>query len=117
VTAMDDRPVDAGALIAELEGHLLVEATLAEGRLEAGRFGRRFEWLTDSQREEVEERFAREYVSLVRLCWERTALRAGELRGEYEAAYRVLRRRLLATFLSGTAVLLSAAVLIVSATR
>ena len=38
VTAMDERPVDAGVLINELEGHLLIEATLGEGRAEAGAF-------------------------------------------------------------------------------
>ncbi len=117
MTAMDDRPIDTGALINELEGHLLVEATLGEGRRAAGRFTRRFEWLTDSQRAEIEEGFAEQYVSLARDSWRRTARRAAHLRGEYEEVYRGLRRRLLAAFLCGTAVLVLAAALVVTAVR
>ena len=117
MTAMDERPVDAGALIHELEGHLLIEATRGEGRAEAGRFTRQFGWLTDSQRAEVEERFAEEYVSLARDSWRRTVQRGAELRGEYEEAYRVLRRRLVAVCLIGMALLISAVVLAVSLAR
>ncbi|MFG2348939.1 hypothetical protein [Streptomyces phaeochromogenes] len=111
---MDERPVDAGALIHELEGHLLIEATRGEGRAEAGRFTRQFGWLTDSQRAEVEERFAEEYVSLARLSWRRTVQRGAELRGEYEEAYRVLRRRLVAGWVFGMVCLTAVAVLAVS---
>ncbi|WRZ27320.1 hypothetical protein OG931_05940 [Streptomyces phaeochromogenes] len=117
MTAMDERPVDAGALIHELEGHLLIEATRGEGRAEAGRFTRQFGWLTDSQRAEVEERFAEEYVSLARLSWRRTVERGTELRGEYEEAYRVLRRRLLSVWLFGVALIGGAAVVVVSLAR
>jgi len=117
VTAMDDRPIDAGALINELEGHLLIEATWSEGRVEAVRFARQFGWLTDSQRAEVEERFGEEYVALARLSWRRTARRGAELRGEYEAVYRVLRQRLVVAFLLGMAGLFSAGVLVVSVAR
>ncbi|MEU9191408.1 hypothetical protein AB0D14_44440 [Streptomyces sp. NPDC048484] len=114
---MDDRPIDPGALINELEGHLLIEATLGEGRCEAGRFTQQFGWLTDSQRGEIEERFVAEYVALARVSWERTARRGAELRSEYEEVYRALRRRLLAGFLFGTAVFVPAAVLVVSIAR
>jgi hypothetical protein len=114
---MDERPVDAGALINELEGHLLIEATLGEGRAEAGRFTRQFGWLTDSQRAEVEERFTEEYVSLARLSWQRTVQRGAELRGEYEEAYRVLRRRLLAVWVFGMGLLSAAGVVVVSLVR
>ncbi|MDQ0947613.1 hypothetical protein QFZ24_001536 [Streptomyces phaeochromogenes] len=117
MTAMDERPVDAGVLINELEGHLLIEATLGEGRAEAGRFSRQFGWLTDSQRAEVEERFAEEYVSLARDSWRRTVQRGAELRGEYEEAYRVLRRRLLSVWLFGVALISGAAVVVVSLVR
>ncbi|WP_151475826.1 hypothetical protein [Streptomyces albicerus] len=113
---MDNRPIDAGALINELEGHLLIEATRSEGRAEAGRFTRQFGWLTDSQRAEVEERFAEEYIVLARLSWQRTAQRGAELRGEYEETYRALRQRLLAVCLFGIALLISAVVLVVSFT-
>ncbi|WP_369251520.1 hypothetical protein [Streptomyces sp. R41] len=110
MTAMDDRPLEAGALISELEGHLLIEATRAEGRAEAARFTRSLAWLTDSQREEVEARFQENYLALTRLSWERTAQRGRELRAEYEERYRSLRRRLCAGFLFGAALVLAAAV-------
>ncbi|WP_307519029.1 hypothetical protein [Streptomyces umbrinus] len=114
---MDERPVDAGVLINELEGHLLIEATLGEGRAEAGRFSRQFGWLTDSQRVEVEERFAEVYVALAGVSWQRTVQRGAELRGEYEEAYRVLRRRVLSVWLFGMALISGAGVLIVSLAR
>lgn len=104
MTAMDDRPTDPRVLISELEGHLLIEATRAEGRTEAARFARSLPWLTDTQREEVEEAFARDHLALTRRSWERTALRGRELRAEYEAAYRALRRRLYTAFLLGAVV-------------
>ncbi|MFI6273751.1 hypothetical protein [Streptomyces sp. NPDC050988] len=111
---MDERPVDARALIDELEGHLLIEATRGEGRAEAGRFSRQFGWLTDSQRAEVEERFTEQYVSFARVSWRRTVRRGDELRGEYEEAYRTLSQRLLAVWLFGMACLTAVAVLAVS---
>ncbi|MFD8422155.1 hypothetical protein [Streptomyces sp. NPDC059466] len=105
MTAMDDRPVDPRALISELEGHLLIEAARAEGRAEAARFARSLAWLTDTQREEVERSYVDDYLGLTRRSWERTALRGRELRAEYEAAYRALRRRLCTAFLLGAVVL------------
>ncbi|MFJ8008547.1 hypothetical protein [Streptomyces fagopyri] len=112
---MDDRPIDPRVLISELEGHLLIEATRAEGRTEAARFARSLPWLTDTQREEVEEVYARDHLALTRRSWERTALRGRELRAEYEAAYRALRRRLCTAFLLGAVVLALAALTSVSA--
>ncbi|WP_407699930.1 hypothetical protein [Streptomyces liliiviolaceus] len=113
MTAMDDRAVDAGALVAEVEGHLLIEATLGDGRLAATRFARQFGWLTDGQRAALEERFVEEYVALARDSWRRTALRGAELRGEYEGVYRGLRRRLVLAVALGMAALVSAAGLLV----
>ncbi|MFC8662732.1 hypothetical protein [Streptomyces sp. NPDC057199] len=114
---MDERPVDAGALINELEGHLLIEATRGEGRAEAGLFTRQFGWLTDSQRVEVEERFAEAYVALAGVSWRRTVQRGAELRGEYEGAYRVLRRRLVAGWLVGMGLLSAAGIVVLSLVR
>ncbi|WP_393073856.1 hypothetical protein [Streptomyces sp. LN704] len=105
MTAMDDRPLDPGALVSELEGHLLIEATRAEGRAEAVRFARSLAWLTDTQREEVEEAYVDNHLALARRSWERTARRGRELRAEYEAAYHALRRRLCTTVLLGAVVL------------
>ncbi|OWA13964.1 hypothetical protein B9W62_02975 [Streptomyces sp. CS113] len=91
----------ARALVGEIEGHLLVAAARAEGRTAAARFTAPFDWLGDARRREVEERFEAEYLTLARTSWQRTAERAGRLRGEYEERYRALRRRLLAGFLLG----------------
>jgi hypothetical protein len=111
---MDERPLDANTLINEIEGHLLVEATRGEGRAQAGRFARRFAWLSDSQREEIEERYAEEYLALTRLSWRRTARRGEELRAEYQERYRMLRQRLIGRFLFGVALFTMAVVLVVS---
>jgi len=83
----------------DIEGHLLLAATRAEGRTAAERVCEPLHWLTRAQREEVERRFEEEYLTLARTSWRRTADRAGELREEYQAAYRVLRRRLVAACL------------------
>lgn len=106
MTTMDDRPPAPRALINEVEGHLLIEATKAEGRAEAARLSRSLAWLTDTQRKELEERFTDTYLALTRRSWERTARRGRELRAEYEATYHALRRRLCAGFLLGTALTL-----------
>ncbi|GGN63381.1 hypothetical protein GCM10011579_031660 [Streptomyces albiflavescens] len=110
MTAMDDRPLNADALISELEGHLLVEAARAEGRAEAVRFTRSLAWLTDTQREEVEAGYQEHYLALTRRSWERTAQRGRELRAEYEERYRSLRRRLCAACLFGAALVLTTVV-------
>ncbi|MFJ6912322.1 hypothetical protein ACIQUX_00010 [Streptomyces sp. NPDC101133] len=105
----DSRPSAARALVREIEGHLLVAATRAEGRTAAARFTAPFDWLGDDRRREVEERFEAEYLVLARESWQRTAERAGRLRGEYEERYRALRRRLLAASLLGVCAVLGCA--------
>ncbi|MFF1448463.1 hypothetical protein ACFVYF_09960 [Streptomyces sp. NPDC058274] len=102
---MDERPLDTRGLIDELEGHLLVEAARTEARAEAARFSRSLAWLTDTQRAEVEERYADNHLAVTRRSWERTARRGGELKAEYEAAYRALRRRLCGGILLGAVVI------------
>ncbi|MEW2168302.1 hypothetical protein AB0912_35715 [Streptomyces sp. NPDC007084] len=100
---MDDRAPAAGALIRELEGHLLIAAARAEGRAAAVRFAGSLAWLTDTQREEVEARYEEAHLALARLSWERTVRRGNELRAEYERRYRALRARLCAAALLGAA--------------
>ncbi|PWI13695.1 hypothetical protein DI272_05705 [Streptomyces sp. Act143] len=85
----------------DIEGHLLLTATRQEGRTAAERFTAPLHWLTDTQRADLEGRFEAEYLALARASWQRTAVRAGSLRDEYEARYRALRRRLLAGVLLG----------------
>jgi hypothetical protein len=56
----------SGLLLNEIEGHLLIAATRAEGRTAAARFSAPFDWLTQDQREQVERRFESEYLALAR---------------------------------------------------
>ncbi|AIV32510.1 hypothetical protein LMJ38_16390 [Streptomyces sp. R1] len=109
MTGGDRLPPAARALVDEIEGHLLVAATRAEGRTAAARFTAPFDWLGDDRRQEVAERYEAEYLALARDSWQRTAERAGRLRGEYEERYRALRRRLLAGFLLGACAVLGCA--------
>ncbi|MEV1019845.1 hypothetical protein [Streptomyces sp. NPDC050264] len=80
-------------MIREIEGYLMVEAARAEGRAAAERFAGRLPWLTESQAEEAQRAYVEEYVVLRRRGWGWCVARAGELRGEYERRYGVLRRR------------------------
>ncbi|WP_247196844.1 hypothetical protein [Streptomyces sp. GESEQ-35] len=108
--------MDTRALINEIEGHLLIAATREQGRAAAARITAPLDWLTTGQREELERRFEAEYLLLARDAWQLTAVRAGRLRGEYEEAYRGLRRRLLAGCLLGWAVVMATGVLVLSCT-
>ncbi|WP_037836775.1 hypothetical protein [Streptomyces sp. NRRL F-5650] len=106
MTGREHRPAAVRGLIDEIEGHLLLAATREEGRTAAARFTAPFDWLGDDRRREVEERFEAEYLVLARRSWQRTAERAGQLRADYEARYRTLRRRLLAGCLVGACAVL-----------
>ncbi|MFC8878102.1 MULTISPECIES: hypothetical protein [Streptomyces] len=106
MTGGERRPTAVRGLIHEIEGHLLVAAAREEGRTAAARFTAPFDWLSGDRRREVEERFEAEYLALARNSWQRTAERAGQLRADYEARYRALRRRLLAGCLLGACAVL-----------
>jgi hypothetical protein len=93
---MDEHPVDTGAFLNDIEGHLLIAAAHAESRTAAARFTARLDWLTDAQRDEVERQFEAEYLTLTRLSWQRTAERGRQLRDEYKEMYRRLRQRTVA---------------------
>ncbi len=95
MTTMDDRPPSPRALIDELEGHLLIEATKAEGRAEAARFTHSPGLPDGHPTRRGGRTFTDTYLALTRRSWERTARRGRELCTEYEARYRALRRRLL----------------------
>ncbi|MGW2620737.1 hypothetical protein [Streptomyces sp. NPDC001500] len=99
-------------LVRQVEGHLLLAAAREEGRAAAARTATRLGWLTDAQRELLEEEFVAEYMVLSRRSWQRTAARAEDLRGVYETRYRALRQRLLACLLLGYAVLAAAFLLV-----
>lgn len=112
---MRDRSLDARVLVNEVEGHLLLQAAVMEGRAAAERFTGSLVWLTATEREELQERFTHEYLALARRSWQQTARRGTELRAEYENRYRALRRRLCAGCLLGAALAVAAAVLAVVA--
>ncbi|MET9831112.1 hypothetical protein ABZ078_17830 [Streptomyces sp. NPDC006385] len=111
MTGMDTR-----ALINDVEGHLLLAAARAEGRAAAARVTAPLDWLTSGQREELQCRFEAEYLVLARDSWQRTAVRAGTLRDEYEETYRGLRRRLLAGCLLAWAVTAAVGVVVLCVT-
>ncbi|MFJ9122097.1 hypothetical protein ACIRJO_42160 [Streptomyces sp. NPDC102394] len=106
------RGEDARVLVNEVEGHLLIAAARGDGRAAAARLTAPFDWLTRAQREEIERRFEAEYLALARSSWELTAERARAVRGEYEEAYRGLRRRLLAGWLLACAAAAAVTVLV-----
>ena len=102
------------ALVAQIEGHLLLTATREEGRAAGARVADRLGWLTGTQRDDLERAFESEYLALARVSWRRTAQRGEELRREYERRYRTVRQRLLTGFLL-LGVLFTAAVLMILA--
>ncbi|MFE2884298.1 hypothetical protein [Streptomyces sp. NPDC059272] len=102
---MDEHPVDTGAFLNDIEGHLLIAAAHAEGRTAAARFTARLDWLTEGQRAEVEREFEAEYLALTRVSWQRTVQRGRQLRDEYEETYRQLRQRAFAYCLLACALL------------
>ncbi|MFJ4355582.1 hypothetical protein ACIP25_04715 [Streptomyces massasporeus] len=107
MTAMEGLPVDLRAFHNEVEGHLLAAAAYEESRNAAARFTAGLDWLSKSQRAELERQFAAEHLALARASWQRTARRGEELRGEYEKVYRNLRARLLAGLLLTVALLVA----------
>ncbi|MEU1462519.1 hypothetical protein ABZ467_17825 [Streptomyces sp. NPDC005727] len=102
-------------LVREIEGHLLLAAAREEGRAAAARLTARLGRLTDTQRDDFEEQFEAEYLTLARSSWRRTAHRAEELRLAYERRYRALRLRLAACCVLGCALVAAAGLLVLAA--
>ncbi|ASN28129.1 cytochrome C oxidase subunit I [Streptomyces pluripotens] len=75
------------------EGYLLWHARLAEAEQRAREFTGPMEWLTTSQRVEIEQCYAADSLRRARKDLERVAARCASLRAEYEHRYEVLRRR------------------------
>ncbi|MGW1895079.1 hypothetical protein ACWCP6_33290 [Streptomyces sp. NPDC002004] len=111
MTVRDGAPGDGThevrVLINEIEGHLLLEATRAEGRAAAVRFVDRLGWPTDSQREDIERLYAEEFMETSRRAWQHTARRAAQLAADYRRRYVLARRRLTAGLLCGAAALVT----------
>ncbi|MFF5307679.1 hypothetical protein [Streptomyces massasporeus] len=107
MTAMEGLPVDLRAFHSEVEGQLMASAAHEDSRNAAARFAAGLDWLPESQRAELERKFAAEHLALTRASWQRTVRRGEELRGEYEKVYRALRARLLAGLLLAVALLVA----------
>ncbi|MEU2338415.1 cytochrome C oxidase subunit I [Streptomyces sp. NPDC006654] len=82
-----------GDLAHQAEGYLLWQARIAEAEQRAREFTERLDWLTTSQRDEVERHHAEDSLRRARQDLERVAARCRSLRGEYERRYRSLRVR------------------------
>lgn len=84
----------------EAEGYLLWQVRVAEAEQRAQEFVRAMDWLTTSQRVEVEQHYAADSLRRARGDLERVGARCLALRGEYEDRYRRLRRRCVALTLA-----------------
>jgi hypothetical protein len=84
-----------GGLGNEVEGYLLWQARIAEAERRADEFVRPMEWLTTSQRVEIEQRYVSDSLQRAQKDLERIAARCVSLRAEYESRYLQLRRRCL----------------------
>lgn len=80
----------------EAEGYLLWQATIAVAEERAREFVRPMDWLTTSQRVEIERHYVTDSLQRARQDLERIAARCVSLRGEYELRYRKLRLRCMA---------------------
>ncbi|MDX3115931.1 cytochrome C oxidase subunit I [Streptomyces scabiei] len=81
----------AGGLGDQVEGYLLWQATIAVAEERAQAFVEPMEWLTTSQRADVEQRYVADSLHHAQRDLERIAARCRSLRGEYERRYRELR--------------------------
>ncbi|WP_367574865.1 cytochrome C oxidase subunit I [Streptomyces griseoaurantiacus] len=115
-TEGDTRPgptrEDGPGLVNQVEGYLLWQARVAEAEDRARAFVTALDWLTATQRTEVEKRYIADCLARARGDLERIARRITGLRQEYEERYRLLRARCLAASVACTALALVAAVLL-----
>ncbi|MEV5434024.1 hypothetical protein [Streptomyces sp. NPDC052701] len=100
---------DASALAAEAEGYLLARAHHDAAYREARALCAKLPWLTTAQAEEVTRCYVEQRIELARQTLRATVRRADELRQEYEARYRLLRRALLRRHAAGAAAFLACA--------
>ncbi|MER7836794.1 cytochrome C oxidase subunit I [Streptomyces sp. NPDC096040] len=77
----------------QVEGYLLWRARIAEAEQRAREFTLCMDWLTTSQRDEIERHYVDDSLRNARQDLERVAARCVSLRGEYERRYRRLRAR------------------------
>ncbi|MFE9450872.1 cytochrome C oxidase subunit I [Streptomyces sp. NPDC006739] len=117
---MSDLPreeVEAAALVNEVEGYLLWQATITVAEQRAREFVQPMEWLTTAQRDEIEQRYVTDSLHRARQDLERIAARCRSLRAEYEQRYRTLRLRWVTYTLAVGACLTSVTTAALSLTR
>ncbi|CAL9605439.1 hypothetical protein SUDANB6_05539 [Streptomyces sp. enrichment culture] len=105
----DPRACDASALAAEAEGYLMARAHLDDAHREARALCAALPWLTTAQAEDLSRHYVEQRIALARRLLQDTIRRAGELRQEYEARYRTLRRTLLRRHAACASVLMACA--------
>ncbi|WP_194373255.1 hypothetical protein [Streptomyces alkaliphilus] len=93
-----DRDIAGG--INQLEGYLLVQSELRTARVEGEALADRMPWLTGERREELIRLYAEERMALTRRTLRAVTERCHELRAEYTARYRQLRRRVVCAALA-----------------
>ncbi|MEC3992749.1 hypothetical protein VSR01_03960 [Actinacidiphila sp. DG2A-62] len=86
---------DIAAEINRIEVYLLTERERSLAREEAEAFAELMPWLLVAQREQVVHHYTRARLEISRHQLRAAAVRAGELRQEYEQRYHILRTRLL----------------------
>lgn len=101
----------------EVEGYLLWQATIATAEERARAFVQPMEWLTTSQRADVEQRYVADSLHHAQRDLERIVARCRSLRGEYERRYRELRLRLVGCVVAVGACLTSVAAAALSLIR
>ncbi|MEU6080438.1 hypothetical protein [Streptomyces sp. NPDC047108] len=109
---MNSSDTGTSEAINAIEGFLLLEAERSAACARARMFSSGLPWLTDSQREEVERHYADDRLTVSKAYLERVAARSAELRAEYEAVYRMLRRRLVAAFVVCAALMAAVATVV-----
>ncbi|MFD6295842.1 cytochrome C oxidase subunit I [Streptomyces sp. NPDC060235] len=87
---------EAGELSHAVEGYLLWNAQISEAEGRARDFTDRLDWLTTSQRAEIEQHYIADRLKRARGDLERVAGRCASLRAEYEQRYQKLRMRCVA---------------------
>ncbi|MFF7333975.1 cytochrome C oxidase subunit I [Streptomyces sp. NPDC090306] len=93
---MDGQTHDIADAVNQMEGYLLWQARVSEAEQRARDFTEPMDWLTTSQRAEIEQRYVSDCLVRARSDIRRVAQRAMSLRGEYEKRYQGLRVRCVA---------------------
>ncbi|MEV6575385.1 hypothetical protein [Streptomyces sp. NPDC051577] len=102
---------EAAAGLAELEGYLMSRAAHHTAAMEANAFADELPWLGRAEREDVVHHYTARHLARTRHVLCEITGRSQELREEYARRYQLLRRRVLALALLGTATALAVLVI------